>query len=348
MSGLLRRSLVPDDALNPQALSEFEDSVGQFARILADSGMVQLRRLTNAELSGSVTKAGVIEQYCSLSTKDQDLLLKDIDLVDGIKVGNQHCMLFTLSDPEHLPGLVGPRINYDRYSTDRTKFSVGFAAGLGQLLYCDHIYNQYIFVEDAQATIKKMEAKRLRLQSLANYSRENAISHTATNAFLNEAISEQRVPVKAHFNVLAWSDRPEELKDIRNMVSSAMAVMEAVAHQETMGAPQIWWAGIPGNAGDFPMNETFDTFGEQACCFLTLETSYQDSISAFGIRLGDRLTGKPVHVDISDEPMRTGIVTNRNKMLLGPSGSGKSFFTNHLLRSYYEQGTHIVVVDVRA
>src|SRR3970282_1065130 len=69
-------------------------------------------------------------------------------------------------------------------------------------------------------------------------------------------------------------------------------------------------------------------------------------LSPIGIRLGDRLTGKPVHVDISDEPVKMGICTNRNKFILGPSGSGKSFFTNHMVRSYYEQGTHIVLVDV--
>jgi len=164
--------------------------------------------------------------------------------------------------------------------------------------------------------------------------------------FLNEAISEQRSPVKAHFNAFIWSDGPAELKDIRNQGGSAMASMEAVAHIETIGAPQIWYAGIPGNAGDFPMNDAFDTFAEQAVCLFNLETSYRDSLSPFGIRLGDRLTGKPVHVDISDAPMRMGFITNRNKMLLGPSGSGKSFFTNHLLRSYYEQGTHIAIVDV--
>jgi conjugation system TraG family ATPase len=129
-------------------------------------------------------------------------------------------------------------------------------------------------------------------------------------------------------------------------VSSALAHMDAVTKLETVGAPQIFWAGIPGNAADFPMNETFDTFIEQAACFLNLETGYRSSISAVGIRLSDRLTGKPVHVDISDEPMKKGFITNRNKFILGPSGSGKSFFTNHMVRSYYEQGTHIVLVDV--
>jgi len=59
----------------------------------------------------------------------------------------------------------------------------------------------------------------------------------------------------------------------------------------------------------------------------------------------DRLTGKPLHLDISDLPMKRGITTNRNKFILGPSGSGKSFFMNHLVRQYYEQGTHVVLVD---
>ncbi|MBE7174490.1 MAG: TraG family conjugative transposon ATPase, partial [Williamsia sp.] len=71
-----------------------------------------------------------------------------------------------------------------------------------------------------------------------------------------------------------------------------------------------------------------------------------DSKTGVHIRLGDRLFGKPVQVDISDEPMQKGIITNRNKFILGPSGSGKSFYTNHMVRSYYEQGTHVVLVDV--
>ncbi|MBE7174254.1 MAG: TraG family conjugative transposon ATPase, partial [Williamsia sp.] len=121
---------------------------------------------------------------------------------------------------------------------------------------------------------------------------------------------------------------------------------DATPKVETSGAAQIWWAGMPGNEGDFPMNDTWDTFLEQATCFLNLETAYRSSLSPVGIRLGDRLTGKPVHVDISDEPVTKGICTNRNKFILGPSGSGKSFFTNHMVRSYYEQGTHIVLVDV--
>ncbi|WP_406843506.1 TraG family conjugative transposon ATPase [Flavobacterium soyae] len=345
-SNLIRNKLVPEETLDTQLLQDFIDCTGQFKRILEDSGFVKLTRLKDNSLKSERRKIGLIEQYCFLSEEEDSFVFKDIKFDEGLAVGDKHCQLFTLGDAADLPGFCGSRINFDRYSTDKTKFSVGFASTLGQLLSCNHIYNQYIFIEDSQKTIQKLESKRLRLQSLSAYSRENMIARDATNDFLNEAVSQQRLPVKAHFNVLAWSTDKEELKDIKNKVSSALAQMDSAAKQETVGAPQIYWAGIPGNEADFPMNDTFDTFTEQAVCFLNMETGYRSSLSPIGIRLGDRLTGKPVHVDISDEPVKMGICTNRNKFILGPSGSGKSFFTNHMVRSYYEQGTHIVLVDV--
>lgn len=344
-SNLLRRSIVPEQTLKAEILQDFLDGAGQFKKILEDSGFIEVDRIKEKDLLSQKKRAGVIERYCFL-LNGRELMIKDIVFSDGIKVGNDHLQIFTLADANDLPALCGSRINYDKYSSDKTKFSVGFASPLGQLLNCNHIYNQYIFIDDAQKTIQKLESKKLRLQSLSAYSRENSIGRDATNDFLNEAISEQRVPVKGHFNILVWTDDKEKLKDLRNITSSALAQMDAVPKQEVNGAPQIFWAAVPGNEGDFPMNETFDTFTDQACCFLNLETSYHSSISPVGLRLGDRLTGKPVHVDISDEPMKKGICTNRNKFILGPSGSGKSFFTNHMVRSYYEQGTHVVLVDV--
>jgi len=345
-SSLMRKHLTPAQSTDTESFGDFTDSAGQFKRILEDSGLVSLRRLSDDELAGTLLTPGILEQYCFLLNDDDEPELKDIHLKDEVRIGDNHCQLYTLADPDHLPALCGPRITYDRYSTDKTKFSTGFASPVGALLNCNHIYNQYLFIEDSAKTLKKLEAKKLRLQSLSAYSRENAIGRDATQEFLHEAISQQRLPVKAHFNILAWTDDKAQLKDVKNKVSSALAQLDAQPKQETDGAPQIWWAGLPGNSGNFPMNDTFDTFAEQAACFFNLETNYRSSLSPCGIRLGDRLSGKPLHVDLSDEPMKNGITTNRNKFILGPSGSGKSFFTNHLLRSYYEQDAHIVLVDV--
>lgn len=295
-SGLFRRSIVPPETLEDSFVNDFTDKVNQFERILIDSGFVRMERLTSNDMVGTKNKTGLLERYCFLLAESEQALIRDIHLKDEIKIGSQYCQLYSLSETEQLPALCGSRINYDKYSTDRTKFSIGFASPLGQLLNCNHIYNQYIFIDDAAKTLKKLEAKRLRLQSLSAYSRENSISRDATQDFLNEAISQQRLPVKAHFNVLAWTDEPARKKELKTLVPSAMAQINAVAKQESDGAPQIWWAGLPGNEADFPSNDTFDTFAEQACCFLNLESNYRTSPSPFGIRLGDRLTGKPLHL----------------------------------------------------
>eukprot|EP00975_Prorocentrum_lima_P013849 2942512-Prorocentrum_lima.AAC.1 len=99
--------------------------------------------------------------------------------------------------------------------------------------------------------------------------------------------------------------------------------MECVPRHNTIDCPTLYWAAIPGNAADFPAEESFHTFIEQAVCLFTEETNYRSSLSPFGIKMVDRLTGKPLHLDISDLPMKRGITTNRNKFVLGPSGSGK-------------------------
>ena len=344
-SGLLRRSLVPGELLSGEGLREFETAVGQFTSILSESELIGLRRLPDEELASSFKRPGVIEDYCYLN-EGPGVVIRDVRFGETIQVGEQHAVLFTLADPEHLPGHCAAKMSYDRYSTDKTRFPLGFAAPVGQLLYCNHVYNQYVCIEDTAATLKKLESKRVRQQSLAAYSRENAAGRDATDAFIDGVVAGGQVPVKACFSILAWTDRPDELKDLRNRVSTGISGMDGIAHIETVGAPQLWYAGIPGNAGDLPVNETFDIYLEQACCFFAMETAYKDSVSPFGIRLGDRQTGRPVHVDISDLPMRMSVTSNRNKLVLAPSGAGKSFFCCHMLRCYYEQGTHIVVVDI--
>ena len=344
-SGLVYPRSVSPLAMKPEAVREFLGACGQAVQILEDSGLLRLERVGEAELWSSTVRVGLIEQYCSLQT-NQKPVLKDIRFGDRLQIGDQHCALFTLGDAEDLPGLCGPRIDYQPYSTDRTKFSIGFGSGLGPLLPCNHICNQYVFLEPAAETIRRVEGRRKKFQSLAAYSRENADSQEACNAFLNEAVTDQRLPVRAHFNVLCWTDKPEELPRLKNKVGAALAQLDAAPHLETVGAPQIWWAGIPGNEGDFPMNDSFDTFAEQAACFFQVEGNYRGSVSPFGLRLGDRVSGRPLQVDIDHEPRSKGITGNGNMFVLSGSGGGKSFAMNHLLRAYYEQGWHTVVIDV--
>ncbi len=201
-------------------------------------------------------------------------------------------------------------------------------------------------IEDAATLTKQLETRKRRLQSLSTYARENAFAKEAVELYLNESVAEGRLAVRAHYNVLAWTDDESAVGDVRNLCTSALSKIDASAKIETVGAPQLYWAGIPGNAGDLPINETFLTFSGQACCFLNLETNYRSSLSSFGLRLSERINGIPKHVDISDEPMERGVITNRNKIVIGGSGTGKSFLDNHITHAYHAQNAHIVIVDV--
>ncbi|WP_276481022.1 TraG family conjugative transposon ATPase [Paraflavitalea pollutisoli] len=343
-SNLIRPNLFADQVLNVAAIREFEEIGGQFQRVLADCG-IDMVRLRQSDLLSTGKRAGLLEQYLFLAEQPEQTLVKDIQFRDELRVGSKFCQLYSLGSSDDLPHVCGPRITYEPFSTDRTKFSIGFATPLGLLLDCNHIYNQYIFVGDAQSTVKKMESKRLRHQSLSQYSRENAISKEATDDFLNEAITHQRLPVNAHFNILTWSEDRNSLQEARNSITGALAQLDATAKLETIGAPQIFWAGIPGNAADFPSNDTFITFAEQACCFLHLEGNYRSDPEG-GIRFCDRLTNRPVFIDLFDRPRKMGVSSNMGMLICGTSGGGKSMTANHILHSLYNQGAHCVVCDI--
>ena len=344
-SNLLRPTLVPRDLLGPGALRDFSDIAARFKRLLEDTRLIQMQRLNADDLQSRLKRAGLIERYCFLAEDDRQLY-QDIRFGERMKIGHREVEIYTLGDTGQMPSLCGSRLTYEAYSTDQTKFPVSFAAPLGLLLNASHVYNQYVFVDDARDTLKQLEKKRLRLQSLSAYSRENAIALDATNDFLNEAISQQRLPVKAHFNAMIWANESTALQQTANQVVSALAAMDAAAKPETDGAAQIWWAGIPGNAGDFPQNDTFDTFAEQAACFFNLESNYRTAPFKAGIRFCDRLNSKPVYADLYDAPRAHGITSNMGTLVCGTSGGGKSMTVNHLLRSLYDQGAHCVTVDI--
>ncbi len=343
-STLCRGYLLPKE-VNRDAFQKFAGAVGQFEQIINESGFIRLKRLTNNEICGTADMSGIIERYLSLSPEG-NACLEDIDLqADRMRIGDKLLCLHTLSDVEDLPGNVGTDSRYEKLSTDRSDCRLSFAAPVGLLLFCNHIYNQYVFIDNSAENLRRFEKTAKNMQSLSRYSRQNQINKEWIDLYLNEAHSQGLTSCRCHCNVMAWAEDAEELKRARNDVGGQMAMMECTPRHNTVDVPTLFWAAMPGNAGDFPAEESFYTFIEPALCFFTEETNYRSSFSPFGIRMCDRISGKPLHIDISDLPMKRGITTNRNKFVLGPSGSGKSFFMNHLVRQYYEQGTHVVLVD---
>ena len=345
-SVLCRGFIVPREMRDTDAVTRFLEAAEQMERILNDSGLVRVERLSEAEIVGTADDAGLLARYFALSDERSPVVNEDIRLDPGVmRIGDKYLSMHTLSDLDMLPQSVATDFRYERLSTDRSDCRLSFAAPVGLLLSCNHVYNQVIFLDDHDETLKRLEATARNMNSLAAYSRSNAINREWIEMYLNEAHSQGLRSVRCHCNVMAWAESEAELKRIRNDVGSQLALMGCTPHHNTVDVPVLFWAAIPGNEADFPAEESFYTFLDQALCLFNEETNYRSSLSPFGIKMSDRLSGIPLHLDISDLPMKRGVITNRNKFILGPSGSGKSYLTNHLVRQYWEQGSHILLVD---
>ena len=342
-NNLLRSSFVPRQTIHTKIWQDWESSVNAFKRLMQEAGIL-MQRLTDDELWSSESSVGLIERYLFHTQHDKPVV-KDIDFNGHVKVGDAICQFFTLADIDCFPSFCSSRITHDAYSTDRTTFPVGYAAPVGLLLPTDHITTTYIFSGDVAESKRRNERKAKRTLSLAHYSRENAVSNGAINDYLHELTADSKRPCFLNMTVMTIAEDKKEAAEQVEMVRAAFAQIDAIPKHETICAPQLFWAGIPGNYADLPRDHTIETFIEPASCFVNSDTAYISAKQGV-LRLAERLWGRPVNVDLFDEPMEKGIITNRNMIVVGGSGGGKSVFTNHLSRSLYDSGAHAVIIDI--
>ncbi|MCS3264514.1 TraG family conjugative transposon ATPase [Bacteroides thetaiotaomicron] len=212
-------------------------------------------------------------------------------------------------------GKVATDTRYEKLSTDRSDCRLSFASPVGLLLSCNHIYNQYVLIDNSEETLQKFEKSARNMQSLSRYSRSNSINREWIDQYLNEAHSYGLTSVRAHFNVMAWSDDAEELKHIKNDVGSQLASMECVPRHNTIDCPTLYWAAIPGNAADFRRKRVSTPSSNRRCACSQRETNYRSSPRPSASRWWTGSRGNRCTLDISDLPMKRGITTNRNNTL---------------------------------
>lgn len=348
ISSTLMGRIIPLESVDEKTLHEFADAVSQMEQIINDSDLIRLERLDADELIGTETTSGILEKHLYLNRDNTRIPREDIVFDGGnVCVGDKRVCVYSISSTENLPLNVSTDMRYDPFSTEVSDCSLSFAAPLGILLNRDHVYNQYIFIDNSDTNINELEKKAGHMHSLSLVSSKNAASEECLNLYVANALEHKLVSVKAHANVMAWSNDSNEFNTIKKEIGSAFSQFGCdKVRYNTVDGPVLFWSSLPGNEGDFPREETYYTFLENAICLFSGETNYKDSLSPFGIKMTDRLTGRPVHVDLSEIWMKKGFIQNRNKFVLGGSGTGKSFFNNHMMRHYYEQGSHIILVDI--
>ena len=346
LSILCRNKIVSNEMLDRNRWEDFNDKVSQFISILSENG-IGVSHSSKKAILGDQSRTGAIEQYLTFEFQEEKKVMMDIYMEDNdFKIGDNYLSCFSIGNLEALPSNVHNYLKDPVYSHNKNFFPMSYTSVLAWGIPFSHIYNQYFFLDDPKQILVEVEKSGKQQQSLSAVSRENSINREFNEQFLNEAVSKNIRPIRAAMNVLTWDKNYNNLVKKNSLIASRLSQLDICVSQTSIITPQIYWAGIPGGESQYPSEMTFLTFLEPASCFIQPETCAKPSEISFGIKLCDRLNAIPLKVDISDLPMKKSWINNRNKFILGPSGSGKSFFTNHLVREYYEQDAHIVIVDV--
>ncbi|HEV7347388.1 TraG family conjugative transposon ATPase [Telluribacter sp.] len=345
-SSLLRRHLVPKELLSQSTWDEFWDSCEQFRYLLNGSGKVTVRNLKLDELVGNVTSTGLLENYTSLSFHDRSLHELETSEDGSLQVGSKTAFTYVISELNTFPPTITNSITYEPYSSERFGIPVSTGSFLGLGLPFNHIYNQVIMIEDRDALSKRLVAEIKRHNSFSEWEKSNQVSMGYKDEYLLEMERSARVAVRAHFNVMVWDRDRDTAEAYRSSTASALSNLGFTPRLARHDASTLYWTCIPGNIAEMGKDNWFTSFMEEAVCLLALESNYNDApFSRSGIKMTDRF-GCPKMVDLFDEPLQKGAISNRNTFIVGPSGSGKSFFTNNMIYYLLTAGMHVSIVDV--
>lgn len=302
---------------------------------------IQAELIKREEAVGTDENKGLIESYLTLNFQKSSPLLGGIDFRDKLKVMDQFVEILSLSDYSHLPGQLTPAGKHPKNG-----LPVSFVYPLGHHLPFSHICNQFIYMPAQQEVKAMLESNYKKIFSLSRFSSENKVNANLIENFLDRIQVTGEKIVKTHFNLILMDTNLKRLKQNKSECSSAFSLLNCFPYQHSFDLPFLFFASVPFST-QLPESELFITQVPQACCLTNFEGELKNSDSDFYIQLSNRQEGCPVRIDISDQPMEQHLIHNRNKLIIGGSGSGKSFFTNHLLRQYAESGNcHVVLLDV--
>jgi len=310
-------------------ISEFENTIRKVQHIITAAG-IEIKLLENEDI------VQLLNEYYNLGSRQ---ILKDISFEkDSICIGDNQVVLYnTIASDIEMPSEIDSQANVDEFF-DR---SVTYPIGIG--LAFPHIVNTIFRKNDPNKMAKKLSRKREKILSMTFKSRENEQSVIQYDDFLSAQLDSGSIPVYVSQNVMLWG-KGEALVKAENQLNNALTKMEVFV-QRNFNCANVFWACTPGNAADLPESEYQIQFSDTACLFFPIETNPKNS-GIEGVKFSERDYGIPITVDIWDTPMKKGWITNRNMFVLGPSGSGKSFFVNFMVRQLLEQGYHITIIDV--
>ena len=206
------------------------------------------------------------------------------------------------------------------------------------------IYNQIISIPQQAPKQRELEKKKKKHEGVVNNSPSNAIVADEIDDLLHNIAMDGQLIVDAHFSMCYSTDSLEKMEETQSLIENKLFMKGIIVSQNSYNQLELFRCCIPGNAVELKTYDLFTTTSEAALCFFFKESYPVNEDSNFYLRFTDR-QGVPLKIDPSDLPMKTGRINNRNKFVLGPSGSGKSFLMNNIVEQYLTYNYDVIIVD---
>ena len=304
---------------------------------LHDSG-VQARFLNKAEASEYV------DRYFAMNFKDRTVSMTNFKADDEtVSMGDKRCKVYSLVDVDcaALPSQIRP---YTNIEVNNTEMPVDLASVVDSIPNAETVvYNQIIFLPNQKRELSLLDKKKNRHASIPNPNNQMAVEDIKR---VQEVIArESKQLVYTHFNMVVAVSAGADLQKCTNHLENAFGRMGIHISKRAYNQLELFVGSFPGNC--YTLNEEYDRFltlSDAAMCLMYKERVLHSEETPLKIYYTDR-QGVPVAIDITGKEGKNKLTDNSNFFCLGPSGSGKSFHINSVVRQLHEQGTDVVMVD---
>ena len=336
---------VPTEFIDTDALADFENQVANVNNLINATGLLKSKILEYDDL---FSKNGLYAKYFGLSTGN--LNLRDVDFGGNtVNIGHKQGQFFTLENLDQFTkDHIGTHELYGKFTTRHNRFPIGNLFSLGFKVTHEHIINQYIYIPNQEKILASLRKKAKSFQRFGSSKKDdsNTIYADQIYEYTKEVLENHKETVFYHLNVFGFEEGKDRQKRMENSVTSAFKKLRINAKQNTIDRKNLFFAGVPGNGIGISSDMYMPMPSDMASALIYFEGGYKDAAkSVDGLRLVDRISGRPLSVSVYREPEEKDWIFNRGMLVASGSGGGKSYYVNHYIASELRQGGEAVIME---
>lgn len=285
-----------------------------------------------------------VDRYFSMNFNDKTVSMTNFKVdEESISMGNKRCKVYSLVDVDCVstPSIVRPFTNIE---VNNVSMPVDMVSLVDSIPSADVVvYNQMFFIPNQKRELSLLDKKKNRHASMPNPSNQIAVEDIKK---VQDVIArENKQLVYAHFNLVVGVPIDADIQKCTNHLENSFGRLGIHISKRAYNQLELFVNSFPGNCySTNPEYDRFLTLSDAAACLMYKERIQHSEETPLKIYYTDR-QGVPVAIDISGKEGKNKITDNSNFFCLGPSGSGKSFHMNSVVRQMWEQNTDVVMVD---